>query len=318
MIAAIDVLRLLGGVVYLVLGGDLLVRGALGLARRTSIPPVIIGLTVVAFGTSAPELVISVLAAVNGYTDVALGNVVGSNIANVLLVLGAPAVISPIVADAAGLRRQSVFMVAITLVFIGLAMNGTLSSVEGFLLLGLLLAAMLSVYFFNLDVPGADEIDEAAQLERALGLPHKLFTAIGFVVLGIVMLPVGADLTVEAAVSIALALEIPEVVIASTIVALGTSLPELSTTLIAAFHRSSDIAIGNVIGSNVLNILLVAGASAAVASLPVAPSLIEIDFWALAAATLLLLALVVSRVPVGRAAGFVMLGGYAAYVLLIV
>ena len=318
MIATLDVLRLVGGVVYLVIGGDLLVRGSLGLARRTSVPPVIIGLTVVALGTSAPELFISVYAAMSGFTDVAIGNVVGSNIANVLLVLGAPAVIAPIIADAPGLRQQTLFMAAVSVLFVGLCLNGTLSTVEGIVLLVLLLASMLAVYFFRIEVPGTDEIDElddADQLERVLGLPHKLFAATAFVIAGMIMLPLGANLTVEGAVSIAQALLVPEVVIAATIIALGTSLPELSTTVIAAFHRSSDIAIGNVIGSNVLNILLVAGASAAVAPLHVADSLLAIDFWVMLAATLALLAIVLLRWHIGRPAGILLLGGYFAYVV---
>ncbi|MBT8085440.1 MAG: sodium:calcium antiporter [Woeseia sp.] len=316
-IEALDVVRLIGGLVYLVLGGDMLVRGALGLARRTSIPPLIIGLTVVALGTSAPELVISVYAAVSGLTDVALGNVVGSNIANILLVLGAPALISPIVANATGLRRQTAFMLAVTVLFVGLSLDGTLSSDEGLLLLGVLVAALFSAYFFGIEVAGADEVDDAEQLERVLGLPHKLFTAIGFVVAGIVMLPIGADLTVEGAVSIARSLSIPDVVIASTIVALGTSLPELSTTIIAAFHRSSDIAIGNVVGSNVLNVLLVAGASAMLAPLPVAASLIRLDFQVQVGVALLLLVFVLTRLPIGRAAGVAMLAGYVGYVAVV-
>ncbi|MBT8143807.1 MAG: calcium/sodium antiporter [Gammaproteobacteria bacterium] len=312
-IDALDLLRLVGGLVYLVLGGDLLVRGALAVARRTAIPPVIVGLTVVALGTSAPELVISVYSSLSGFTGVAIGNVVGSNIANVLLVLGAPALISPIRADAPGLRRQTGFMLAATVIFVGLAYNGTLAPLEGLLLLFLLFAAMVSVYVFGIEVPGADEVDEARQLQRVLGLPNNQVTAIVFIVAGIVMLPLGADLTVDGAVAIAAVFGIPEVVIGSTIVALGTSLPELSTTLIAAFHRSSDIAIGNVIGSNALNILLVAGASAAIAPLPVPPSLLVIDVWILLATAALMLLFVMRRWPVGRAAGVVMLAGYVGY-----
>ncbi|MBT8078666.1 MAG: sodium:calcium antiporter, partial [Gammaproteobacteria bacterium] len=200
----------------------------------------------------------------------------------------------------------------------GLCLNGMLSQVEGLLLLALLLAAMLLVYFFRIDVPGADELDGADQLERVLGLPHKLFAAGGFVVAGIVLLPIGADLTVKGAVSIAEAFSIPEVVIASTIIAVGTSLPELSTTIIAAFHRSSDIAIGNVIGSNVLNILLVAGAAAALAELPVARSLLLLDFWVLIAAATILLLFVMMRWRIGRTAGLLMLAGYGGYVVLII
>jgi cation:H+ antiporter len=310
----LDVILLVGGIVYLVLGGDLLVRGALGLARHTSISPFVIGLTIVALGTSAPELVISVYAALSGYTDVALGNVVGSNIANILLVLGAPALISTIVVDAPELKHQSFFMIAVTLLFVGLSMDGTLSSFEGLLLLGLLIAAMLTMYLFKIEAPGTDEIDDADQLQRVLGLPFKLLAAIAFVVAGMILLPLGANLTVEGAVSIARALEIPDVVIASTIIAIGTSLPELSTTIIAAFHRSSDIAIGNVIGSNVLNILLVLGAAAALAPLPVPHSLIELDFWVMVAVALMLLIFVVNRWQIGRFAGCFMLIAYIAYI----
>lgn len=314
MIEVLDLLRLFGGLVYLVLGGDLLVRGALGLARRTSIPPVVIGLTVVALGTSAPELVISVYAALSGYTDVAIGNVVGSNIANVLLVLGAPALISPVLADATGLRRQTGFMFGVSVLFVALMYDGSLSRPEGLLLLGVLIAALVLVYYLKIEIPGADEADEADQLQRVLGLPRKLVPAVALVVFGMVMLPIGADLTVEGAVSIATAFAIPEVVIGSTIVALGTSLPELSTTLIAAFHRSSDIALGNVIGSNALNILLVAGASSAIATLPVPASIIAFDAWVLLAATIALLVFVLRRWPVGRLAGGAFLLGYVGYV----
>lgn len=318
MIEPLDALRLFGGVVYLVLGGDLLVRGALGLARRTSIPPVLVGLTVVALGTSAPELVISVYAAMSGFTDVALGNVVGSNIANILLVLGGPALISPVLSDARGLKVQCAFVFGVTALFVYLCFDGLLSRPEGLLLIGALIAALVLVYRFRIEMPGAETPDAADQLERVLGLPHKLLTAAGFVVLGIILLPLGADLTVEGAVAIAKAFDIPEVVIGSTIVALGTSLPELSTTLIAAFHKSSDIALGNVIGSNALNILLVAGASSAIATLPVPGSVIRLDLWLMLASTAVLMLFVVRKWPVGKATGLAFLAAYVAYLVLII
>lgn len=317
MIELLDILRLFGGVVYLVLGGDLLVRGALGLSARTSIPPVIVGLTVVALGTSAPELVISVYAALSGFTDVALGNVIGSNIANVFLVLGAPALISPVLADAPGLKQQSWYMIGVTVLFIAFCFGGVISRVEGSVLVGVLVVSLVLVYKLGIEVPGTETPDESEQFERVLGLPNKLWIAVFFVVLGILMLPLGANLTVEGAVAIATALNIPEIVIGSTIIALGTSLPELSTTLIAAFHRSSDIALGNVIGSNALNILLVAGVSASIATLPVPSGVLRFDAWVVLAAALAMLAYVLRRKPIGRVGGALFLAGYVSYVVVL-
>lgn len=310
----LDVLRLFGGFVYLVLGGDLLVRGALGLSRRTSISPVIVGLTVVAFGTSAPELVISVYATAAGFTGVALGNVVGSNIANVLLVLGVPAMIRPIVADAAALVKHSVFMVLVSVVLIAMAWNGVLSRIEGIVLFGGLVGLLWFVYRAGVELPGVDTPDEEDQYERVLGMPSKVPVAVMFIVLGIVLLPVGADLTVEGATAIARALDIPEVVIGSTVVALGTSLPELTTTVIAAFHRSSDIALGNVIGSNVFNILLVGGASAMVAPLPIPPEFAAFDLWVMLAVALLVCGYIFLHRPIGRLSGGVFFAAYLAYI----
>ena len=317
MIELLDILRLFGGVVYLVLGGDLLVRGALGLSARTSIPPVIVGLTVVALGTSAPELVISVYAALSGFSEVALGNVLGSNVANVFLVLGAPALISPVLADAPGLKQQTWYMIGVTALFIAFCFGGVISRIEGFVLVGVLVASLVLVYRLGIEIPGAETPDESEQFERVLGLPNKLWIAVFFVTLGILMLPLGANLTVEGAVAIATALDIPEIVIGSTIIALGTSLPELSTTLIAAFHRSSDIALGNVIGSNALNILLVAGVSASIATLPVPAGVLRFDAWVVLAAALAMLVYVLRRKPIGRVGGALFLAGYVSYVVVL-
>lgn len=310
----LDVLRLFGGFVYLILGGDMLVRGALGLSRRMSVSPIIIGLTVVALGTSAPELVISVYATAAGFPGVALGNVVGSNIANILLVLGVPALISPILADRQSVGRHTELMVLISIIFVVMAWNGIVSRIDASIMLLMLVALMVFVYRRRVAVPGLDIDDDENQYERVLGLPGRVLSAVGFVVLGIILLPLGADLTVEGATALARRFSIPEVVIGSTVVALGTSLPELTTTVIAAFHRSSDIALGNVIGSNVFNILLVAGASALVAPLPVPAEFRQFDLWVMLGAALFLLAFVMLRLPINRAAGLILAGSYVAYV----
>lgn len=314
----LDVLRLFGGFVYLILGGDLLVRGALALSRRTSVSPIVIGLTVVALGTSAPELVLSVYATATGFTGVALGNVVGSNIANVLLVLGVPAIISPIMADSKELRNQTAMMVAISVVFLLMIIGGELSRLEGALLVCGLGGMLVFVRRRGLKLPGIDAPDEAIQLERVLGIPSQVRSAIIFLVLGILLLPLGANLTVEGAVAIAKRLDISDVVIGSTIIAIGTSLPELTTTVIAAFHKSSDIAIGNVIGSNVFNILLVAGVSAVVAPLPAPAEFLGFDIWAMLGAALLMLTFMLLRRPIGRTAGLVFVITYIGYLLYVV
>lgn len=313
----LDVLRLFGGFVYLVLGGDLLVRGALGISRRMSVSPVIVGLTVVAFGTSAPEFVISVYATATGYPGVALGNVVGSNIANILLVLGIPALISPIHAERHTLGRHTELMVLISIIFVVMTWNGVVSRIDGAVLLVMLAAMMAFVYQRRVTVPGLD-VDDEDQYERVLGLPTRVLSAIGFVALGVVLLPLGADLTVEGATALARRFSIPEVVIGSTVVALGTSLPELTTTVIAAFHRSSAIALGNVIGSNVFNILLVAGTSAIVAPLPVPAEFRQFDLWVMLGASLFLLVFVLLRLPVNRFAGLLLSAGYVAYIVFVI
>ncbi len=314
MTEALDFLRLFGGFVYLILGGDLLVRGALALSRKTSVSPMVIGLTVVALGTSAPELVLSVYAAATGVTGVALGNVVGSNIANVLLVLGVPALISPIVFDFREIRAQTALMVAVSIVFVLMIVAGAgVSRLEGGVLLAGLAASFVYVMKSGHMLPGADALDEAPQYERVLGIPSQVRVSVLFLVLGVLLLPVGAELTVDGATAIASRLDISNVVIGSTVVAIGTSLPELTTTIIAAFHRSSGIALGNVIGSNLFNILMVGGASAVVAPLPAPVEFRTFDVWVMLAAAGVMLALLARQKPIGRIAGTVFVAAYAGY-----
>lgn len=275
--------------------------------------PMIIGLTVVALGTSAPELVLSVYAAATGFTGVALGNIVGSNIANVLLVLGVPALISPIVFEFREIRAQTVFMVGVTVVFVLMIVGGELSRLEGGMLLAGLAASFIFVMRSGIMLPGADALDEAQQYERVLGIPSQARVSVLFLLLGILLLPLGADLTVEGATSIAKRLDISNVVIGSTVVAIGTSLPELTTTIIAAFHRSSGIALGNVIGSNLFNILMVGGATAVVAPLPAPREFQTFDIWVMLAAAVVMLALLARKRPIGRSAGAVFVAAYVGY-----
>ncbi len=318
MIDALDLLRLFGGFVYLVLGGDLLVRGALALSRRTSISPVIVGMTVVALGTSAPELMISVYATATGHSGVALGNVVGSNIANVLLVLGVPALISPVVASSRDFGGHTAFMVIVSIALVVMGYNGVISRPEGALLFLTLVGMLVYLSKTGAALPGEDSQDESEQFERVLGLPSRVSAAVGFILLGIMLLPLGADLTVEGASAIARALDVPEIVIGSTIVALGTSLPELMTTVIAAFHKSSGIALGNVLGSNVFNILLVGGVSAMVAPLPVPADFGSFDVWFMLGTAIALYAFVIFNRPIRGIAALAFVAGYIGYITYVI
>jgi cation:H+ antiporter len=308
----LEFLRLFGGVVYLVVGGDLLVRGALGLSRRASVSPLVVGLTIVALGTSAPELVVSLHSAFSGFSGLSIGNVVGSNISNVLVVFGAPALIYPARADSR-ISRQAAFMVTISGIFFVLCFLGPLGLLHGGLLVGLLVTGMILTARGGMAMPGID-LDEAEhELRRVLGLPDQLLSIALFVLGGSAALGVGAYLTVEGAVSVGARFGVSDAVMGATVVALGTSLPELSTTIIAAFHKSSDVAFGNVIGSNVLNILGIMGLTALMVDVPVPDAILRFDLWVMLGTATVLWWLAARGIAIGRRIGGAFLIAYLAY-----
>jgi cation:H+ antiporter len=308
----LDLLRLFGGFVYLLLGGDLLVRGALGLSKRSNIPPAIVGLTVVAMGTSAPELMVSSFSALSGYPSIAVGNVVGSNIANVLLVLGVPVLIHPIVCNEESLLKQTGFMIGVSLLFIVLCFLSPIGRGSGIFLLSLLMCFLILTMRGAAVIPMDDPVEE---LERGLGLPDRRWAIGLFILLGGVMLPSGASLAVEGAIGLAGSWGVSEAVIGLSLIALGTSLPELSTTVIAALHRSSEVALGNVIGSNLFNILAVMGFTAVLVPLPVEESILRYDLWVMFGASIMLWVFVLARGTIGRWWGVAFLGGYVSYLV---
>lgn len=314
-VEAISYLKLFGGLVYLLMGGDLLVRGAIGLSHRTRISPLLTGLTIVAAGTSAPELMVSMHSALSGFSAIALGNVVGSNVANVLLVIGVPALISPLVCREPGMASQALFMLGTSILFVGLCWLGPLELGDGLLLLGLLVTGALLALRGHFQMPGIDPEEAREQLEAVLGIPESRRLIGFFAGLGIVMLPLGADLAVEGAVEIARSLEVGEAVIGASLIAIGTSLPELSTTVVAACHGSSEVALGNVIGSNVLNVLAILGATALVTTIPIEPALLRYDVWVMLASSAALTFCVVRRWTIGRKTGGVMLAAYGIYLV---
>ncbi len=295
------------------MGGDLLVRGSVALARRFRVSPMVVAATVVGFGTSLPELVVSLRATLTGYPSLILGNVVGSNIANVLLVAGVAAVIYPLRCEDGAVRRNVVIMVGAAAAFTGLCAMGDIGRGAGWLLLGAFVAIMAATA--RSTVRAQQGVDTSTPLDWVLGLPSSVGTIVVFLLAGVVMLPLGAQLLVEAAVAIASNFDIPEAIVGLTVVAIGTSLPELSTTVLAALERRPDVAVGAIIGSNTFNILAIMGVTATLS-----PSPIEVssrfqlfDVPVMLVTTLVMGLFVWKARPIGRGVGIAMVLAYVAY-----
>ena len=302
-----DLLLILGGLALLVVGGDFLVRGAVALALRLGIAPVIVGLTVLAFGTSAPELIVSVAAALGGQPGIALGNVVGSNIANVLLILGATAVIAPVLSSDAELKRSWLWAVGAELLLIALCFAGPLMWWHGAILLAAL-AVLLSGQLRRARQGKGD----APELEVGAADPRKIAL---WLAIGLVALPIGAKILVAGASDIARSFGISEAVIGLTLVAIGTSLPELAASLASALRGRADMALGNVIGSNIFNILAIMGITAFFGPLPVPTEMLRVDLWFMLATTLLVGPFLIRHIAIGRLTGAALLAVYAGYTL---
>ncbi len=307
----LDFLWLIGGLVLLVVGGDVLVKGAVGLAEKLNIPALIIGLTIVAFGTSAPELFISVKAALNGAAGIAIGNVVGSNIANVLLVMGIPALIAASRCDDAGIGRNMLVMIGVTVVFIAMMFDGGLSRLEGVILLVLL---GLFIYDQIRSARNANGDTAPDYHDEVASVPTSNLVIGGMLILGLVLLPFGADLTVNAATSIAKRWNVSDAVIGLTIVAVGTSLPELATSVMATIRGNSSLAIGNVVGSNIFNIGSIMGIATVISPMQVDPHFFIVDVWAMLACAVVLAILAHWKFKIGKRVGVAMIATYAIYV----
>ncbi len=302
-------LMVLGGFALLALGGEALVKGAVGVAQRLNVPPLIIGLTLVAFGTSAPELMVSIQAGLSGNPGIAIGNVVGSNIANILLVLGATALVSPLPNKRRSLSRDSFVMMGVTLGFVLLAFSGEVGRFSAIGLLVFLTFYLLAIYRREKTPP---EVSVSGSKEEAFkgGTLGALTLLLGGVV-GVVW---GADILVEGAVIIAREYAVPEAVIGLSLVAIGTSLPELAISVLAAFRGQVGVAIGNVIGSNIFNICLILGVAGLITPLQIAPQIINFDVWVMAAATLMLTGFILAQTTIGKITGGGFLIGYGLYI----
>lgn len=308
------------GLVILLFAGDALVKGAVNLALRVGIPALIVSLTIVAFGTSAPELLISIQAAMSGVPGIALGNVVGSNTANILLVLGVPAMIAVMHTAEHDTRKSFVVMIAASVLFILLAFRGVFDWIAALILLGALSLALADMFRdarnHKIAAAVAEGMDEADDLDELEGADPDMpwWKIVIFLVLGLIGLPLGADILVDSATVIARTFGISETVIGLTLVAVGTSMPELATTVMAAIRRQADVALGNVIGSNLFNLLAIIGVAALVAPIPVDSQFLTYDLWVMLAASLLLIPFVFLRQNIGRVWGVVLILFYVTYV----
>jgi cation:H+ antiporter len=289
------------GLAMLFFGGEALVRGASAVARHFHLSPMVIGLTIVGFGTSAPELLVSLQAALEGKSEIAIGNVVGSNIANILLILGISALIAPLIIPARRMWRDLAFMLAATAILWGMLLGGEIARIYGAILFLGLLIFLGTTFFFGKVEPEPDQPEE------------NQLKAWGFTIGGLIVLVIGARLLVDSAVEIATAYGISQAVIGLTIVAVGTSLPELATSVIAAIRKHTEIAVGNIVGSNIFNIFGILGITALISPIPADPRFAAIDMpWAAATAVgLTVLAIVLNGLP--RIAGIMLLVAYAGY-----
>ncbi len=308
------------GLVVLLLAGDALVRGAVNLSLRLGVPALIVSLTIVAFGTSAPELLIAIKAVQENAPGIALGNVVGSNTANILLVLGVPAILSRLHTSECDTRKTYVFMLLASVLFIALAFTGSFTWVSGLILLGALGLVLLDAFReAKAHRKAGKEAEADIDIEELEGAdPDMPWWRIGvYLVLGLVGLPMGAHLLVENATIIALTYGVSETVIGLTLVAVGTSLPELATTVMAALRRQADVALGNVIGSNMFNLLAIVGIATFVGEIPVDPEFLRFDLWVMLAASVLIIPFVFFKQDIGRVWGAALTTLYVIYVVVL-
>jgi cation:H+ antiporter len=311
----VNVAFLVGGMALLAGGGQALIRGALDVARRLNVSPLLAGLVIVGFGTSMPELAVSVNAAAAGNAEIAIGNVVGSNIGNVLLILGLCAVISPLTVSPAALRRDGLIVLASSVLFVALAFGGKLTRIEG----GLLLVS-LAVYVFwtyrsdrkqqtAVSVMHREESTEVQKLP-----PSKAITAL-LILVGLAALIGGAQALVHGAVGLARSIGLSEATIGLTVVAVGTSLPEMMVSVVAAVRRHGDVAIGNILGSNIFNMFGILGVSILVTPMEVVGRVAIYDQWVLLGTAVALIVFLATQRRLTRGEGVLLLSSYGAYVV---
>jgi cation:H+ antiporter len=309
-----NIAELIAGLVLLIWGADRFVRGAAATARNLGIAPLLIGLTVVAFATSAPEIFVAIVAAARGETDLAVGNAIGSNIANIGLVLGTVALIKPIEMTSATLRREMPAMLAVSLLTVSLFLDSYLSRVDGFVLMTGLLIVM--VWLVRLGIRSSASDTMSAEYAAEIPEHLKMKVAVFWLVVGLVALLFGANFMVDGAIEIALALGVSDLVIGILVVALATSLPELAVSLVSALKGEYGLALGNIVGSNTFNSLAVIGVAAIIEPAALPPSVLSLHIFVLVAFTLVLFAMTYDydgKGHISRVEGGALLAAFLAY-----
>ena len=295
------------GLLLLVISGDFLVRGAIELSSRLRISALLVSLTIVAFGTSAPELIVAINATLSGAPGLAMGNVVGSNIANILLVLGLPILLVRLQNDIADTRRSFVFMIFASVLFVFLGMSGSFSWVYGVVLLSLLIFILADSFR-----QGRKNVEN---YENKSGKLKSWSSIIFFLLLGILGLPLGADILVKNASLLAHDYGISDAIIGLTLVAIGTSLPELATTFVAVMRKKADVVLGNLIGSNIFNLLAIIGITSLISPVPVDPTFIGFDFWVMLGASFIITPFIFLNIQFNRFSGFIFTMLYGSYLV---
>lgn len=303
-----------GGLVLLTIGAEVLIRGSTALARQFGVSELLIGLTLVGFGTSTPELVSSVQAALLGSPGVAVGNVVGSNIANILLILGLSAAIAPFAVDQKAFRRDGFVCLAATIAAIGVSMTGEFSRLAGVAFLAAITIYIVYAFLSERSHPESPQAEQhvadAAKVQGPQAIWLEILMAIG----GLALLVAGAKFLVTGSINIAADFGISETIIGLTVVAIGTSLPELVTSIMAAVRGKSGLALGNVVGSNIYNLLGILGVTAAIKPVAAPEEIVAFDNWVMLGATLLMMFFAMSGKRLSRAEGVLLAVCYALYV----
>jgi len=314
----VNFITLFAGLGILLFAGDLLVKGSVGLANKLSIPPLVIGLTIIAFGTSAPELVVSVKSAINGMAGLALGNVIGSNIANIFMVLGVPILFASILCNQKRAAHNIIILCVFTAIFTAMLFTQELTWIHG-----IILVAMLVFYLVdnarwamkNRSTTGDSDHSDDMVFEEVDNIPTKNILIAVYILCGFIGLPIAAHLTVTSASAIATSLGVSDAVIGLTIIAVGTSLPELASTIAAVRQKQHDLGVGNIIGSNIFNIVAIVGITALIHPLSVPQRLVEFDIWVMILALIALLPFVLFKLKMGRGVGIMFSLAYATYIV---
>jgi cation:H+ antiporter len=302
------------GLAILVAGGEATLRGAIGLSRRFGLSPEIVGLSVVGFGTSLPELVVGVQSTLDGRPGFAVGNAIGSNIANSLLILGAAAMVRPLLCEPRSLRRDGAAMFGATVLCVVLGLSGGISAWEGIVMLGLMVAFVVWSYRQDRKWAGLAAVLHEKKAEAIVAVPASLAAGLVSLASGFGGLVLGASLLVDGAAAIAKHLGVPDSILGLTVVAVGTSLPELAASVVAAWRGHTDVAVGNIIGSNIFNILGILGASSLFGRLPFGADIRHYDIWVLLASTMILFPILITDWRISRREGALLLTCYCAYI----